>query len=347
MKRSLSAKDLYGVVTFGVILVILAQFVTLVMSLLVSIILALIFSTALDIPVRWLKKHKISRPIGTLVCMITVISIVVLFISLITPPMIDEVKMMVAKAPGIMQKLDTKAEVIAKKLGVNYDFIKSPTFFNKKLEEVMPSVIGGATVVGLSTVTNLVSIFLTIVFTSYILSEPRPLIKGVMDPFDLNTKKKIRRCMFRMQKAVISWILGILIGSFFIFLLTWIGLLLIGMDSAFLFAAIAGILNIIPTLGPILSALPPILVSLIINPIQALWILLVYTIVQQLESHLITPLVMQKQLSIHPVVLLISIFIMGTLLGLVGIFITAPLVASIGIIYDEFYKKPKLRRTFE
>lgn len=341
MKRNISVHDLYGLVIFTVLILILAKFIYVVSSVLISIILAFIFSAALDIPVSWMEKKKISRPIGVFACIAVVIGLLSVIITFMVPPAVEQVRILSKDAPEIVRQLDKKAEKLAVKLKIDYSKVKDPKNFGIKTNNVVAGVLGGVTKFGYSTVNFFISGFLVIVFTVYLVSEPRPLIRGILDPWPLDVRVKIRRCMTRIQRAILYWFVGIMMGSFFIFLLTWIALLIIKMPSAFLFAVIAGFMNIIPTLGPILAALPPLLIAILSNPVMVLKILIVYVAVQQLESHLITPMVMQKQLSIHPVVLLFSIFVMGTFFGLVGIFMTAPVVASVGIFYDEFFTKPR------
>ena len=105
--------------------------------------------------------------------------------------------------------------------------------------------------------------------------------------------------------------------------------------QAFLFGVIAGLLEIVPVIGPLVAAVPPVIVALLQNPIMAIWVVIVFTGIQQAEGHLIIPLVMSKQLSLHPVTVIFSVLVMGGLFGIIGIFLASPAAFTAGIIYEE------------
>ncbi len=341
--RPVNSGTIYGAVCLALFLLLLAKFAGVISSVIISLALAAIIAAALDIPVTRLERFRVSRGVGTFLCVVIVLGLGVFAFRLVAPMVNSQARTLSDQLPRLVKQLDAKAEKYLKTLNID------PRYFSFAELDIKPGAVaeglaGSAAWVGQSAVSAVTGAFLVIVFTVYILVEPRPLIRGMMHPWPMDIRKKLRRCLMRIQKAITCWVVGLMLGSFCIFLLTWLGLSLIRMPNAFLFAVIAGVMNIIPTLGPILSAVPPVLIAIITNPVMILKVIVVYVVVQQCEGHLVTPLVMQKQLSIHPVVLLFSIFVMGTLFGLAGIFITAPVVASVGIIYDEFYAKEARRR---
>ncbi|MBP5274036.1 MAG: AI-2E family transporter [Abditibacteriota bacterium] len=341
--KAVTPRTVYGAVCLTLFLLLMAKFAGVMSSVIISLALSAILAAALDVPVSWLERRRVSRGVGTFLCVVAALGLVVSAVRLVTPMVSSQAQTLSDQFPRLARQLDAKAEKYLKTLNID------PRHFDFAHLDINPGAVakgvaGSAAWVGQSALSAVTGTFLVIVFTIYILSEPRPLIRGVMHPWSMDIRKKLRRCLLRIQKAITYWVVGLMLGSFCIFLLTWLGLTLIRMPNAFLFAVIAGLMNIIPTLGPILSAVPPVLIAIITNPVMILKVIVVYVVVQQCEGHLVTPLVMQKQLSIHPVVLLFSIFVMGTLFGVAGIFITAPVVASAGIIYDEFYAKEARRR---
>ncbi|MBR4748991.1 MAG: AI-2E family transporter [Abditibacteriota bacterium] len=341
--KAVTPRTIYGAVCLTLILLLLAKFAGAMSSVIISLALSAILAAALDAPVSWLERRRVSRSVGTFLCVVAALGLAVFAVRLVAPMVSSQAQALSDQCPRLVKQLDAKAEKYLKTIKVDprhLDLAK----LDIKPGAVAKGVAGSAAWVGQNALSALTGAFLVIVFTIYILIEPRPLIKGALHPWPADVRKKIRRCLIRIKKAISYWVVGLMLGSCCIFLLTWLGLSLIRMPNAFLFAVIAGLMNIIPTLGPILSAVPPVLIAIITNPVMILKVIVVYVVVQQCEGHLVTPLVMQKQLSIHPVVLLFSIFVMGTLFGVAGIFITAPVVASVGIIYDEFYAKEARRR---
>jgi predicted PurR-regulated permease PerM len=116
-----------------------------------------------------------------------------------------------------------------------------------------------------------------------------------------------------------------------------IGLVALGIPYAHLWGVLAGLFEAIPTIGPILSAVPPILVALTISPTKALWVAGLYFLIQQLESNILVPLVMANKVRLHPITLLFFLLMMASFLGIFGALIATPLAAVIKVLYMELY----------
>jgi predicted PurR-regulated permease PerM len=129
-----------------------------------------------------------------------------------------------------------------------------------------------------------------------------------------------------------SLLLGLIVG-----VATWIGLMLLGVPFALVFGVIAGIGELLPNLGPLLSSIPPILVALAVDPKLALWVALLFLVVQQLENNLIVPLVMARTLDLHPLSVIFMVLAMGTIFGVVGAIIAVPITVIIKTLYEELY----------
>lgn len=123
---------------------------------------------------------------------------------------------------------------------------------------------------------------------------------------------------------------------------TGLGLWLVGVPSALMLGIIAGLAEFIPLLGPILSAIPGLLLALMAGLETALWALLVYVGIQQIESDLITPMVEKKAVSIPPVVTLFGVLAMGVIFGLVGVILAAPLTVITYVLVNQLYVRDAL-----
>jgi predicted PurR-regulated permease PerM len=129
-------------------------------------------------------------------------------------------------------------------------------------------------------------------------------------------------------------LLGAIIGG-----MTWIGAVLIGLPYAAALALVAGIGELIPTLGPIVAAIPLIAVGLLSSPTQGLLAVLLAILVQQLENNLIVPRVMGHAVDLHPVVVMLAILAGGELLGIAGALLAVPVVAALSVVVDEFRRE--------
>jgi predicted PurR-regulated permease PerM len=123
---------------------------------------------------------------------------------------------------------------------------------------------------------------------------------------------------------------------------TGLGLWIANVPLAAPLGFLAGLASFVPNLGPIMSAVPGILVGLSINPQTALWALLVYVAVQILESWVITPFIEQRVVSLPPVLLLAFQMLMGLSAGVIGLFMATPLLVTIVVIVQSLYVRDML-----
>jgi predicted PurR-regulated permease PerM len=112
---------------------------------------------------------------------------------------------------------------------------------------------------------------------------------------------------------------------------------LIGVPFALLLGIFSGLISFIPFIGPLISVIPPVLLALLGTPVDALWVVLAYAIIQTIESYLIQPLIMSRAVSLHPAVVMFALLIMGTLFGFVGVLLAVPLVAVVGVLLRELW----------
>jgi len=147
----------------------------------------------------------------------------------------------------------------------------------------------------------------------------------------------IAEAMDESETALRLWLKGQLISMVIVGVLTGAGLWLLGIESWLVLGLLAGLLEFIPFAGPILAALPGVLLSLAVSPELALWTTLMYIAVQQIEAYLIQPLVQQYAVHIPPVVLLFSLLAFALLFGIVGVVFAAPLAVVTYVLVKRLY----------
>lgn len=134
-------------------------------------------------------------------------------------------------------------------------------------------------------------------------------------------------------------VLGAIIGS-----MTWLGATLLGLPYAGALALIAGVGELVPNLGPIVAAIPLIIVGLLVSPTQGLLALVLAVLIQQLENNLIVPRVMSQAVALHPVAVMVAILAGNELLGIPGALLAVPVVASLSVVVDEVQRERLARR---
>jgi len=171
----------------------------------------------------------------------------------------------------------------------------------------------------------------------YLAAQPRVYKSGAIKLVPSGKRPLVAEAMDESETALRLWLKGQLIAMVAVGLLTGIGLWLLGMPSALVLGLLAGILEFIPFLGPFLAAIPAILLALAVSPDLALWVVLLYTAVQQFEGYLLTPLVQQYAVDLPGVVLLFSLLGFGLLFGTLGVILAAPLTVVTYVLVKRLY----------
>ncbi len=148
----------------------------------------------------------------------------------------------------------------------------------------------------------------------------------------------------RAEEKVGRWLQGQMLLSLIVGLLVYVGLSLMDVQFALAFGILAMALEIVPIAGPVLSAIPAVILAFLQSPTLGLWVLIFYTVVQQLEGHVLTPLVMGRTVGLNPVVILLALLIGGSLAGIAGAILAVPIATVIVEIFDDMARQKESRR---
>lgn len=185
---------------------------------------------------------------------------------------------------------------------------------------------------------NAIAEVLVVIFGGiFLAAQPRFYKSGVIKLVPHAQRAVIGEAMDESEQALRLWLKGQLIAMVVVGALTGIALWALGLQSALVLGLLAGLLEFIPFIGPILAAVPAILLALAVSPDLALWVALVYLVVQQFEGYLLTPLVQQYAVDLPSVVLLFSLVGLGMLFGTLGVFLAAPLTVVIYVLVKRLY----------
>jgi predicted PurR-regulated permease PerM len=176
----------------------------------------------------------------------------------------------------------------------------------------------------------------------YLAAEPNLYRTGILKLIPERARPLTAEAMEDSARALMLWLKGRLVSMTIVGLLTWIGLMLLGVPAAIALALVAFLLEFIPFLGPILAALPAILLAMTISPTLALWTGGLYLLIQQIEGNVVEPLVQKRAVSLPPVLLLFAV-VAGTLLfGISGVILAAPLTVVLFVLVKRLYVREAL-----
>ncbi|HEU5481820.1 MAG TPA: AI-2E family transporter [Sphingomicrobium sp.] len=179
--------------------------------------------------------------------------------------------------------------------------------------------------------------FLVLFGGIFLAAQPRFYRTGAIKLIPPARRSLIAEAMDDSENALRLWLKGQLFSMIIIGVLTGAGLWLLGINSWLVLALLAAILEFVPFAGPILAAIPGILVAVVISPELALWTTLMYIAVQQVESYIVQPLVQQYAVHIPPVVLLFSLLAFALLFGIIGVLFAAPLAVVSYVLVKRLY----------
>jgi predicted PurR-regulated permease PerM len=215
------------------------------------------------------------------------------------------------------------------------------------VEELLPdsrTAIGQATGAVSRTVSALGSfaiiLFLGLVFAA----SPGPYVRGLLALVPERREARTREVLEAVTNTLRWWLVGRLISMTVIGVATGVGLALLGVPLAFLLGLIAALLSFIPNVGPILSAVPAVLLALVDGPRQALWVVLLYLGIQAVESWVLDPILDRKTVYLPPAVTVLTQLVLAIVAGLLGAALAAPLAAAGVVLVTMLYVQDVLGR---
>ena len=277
--------------------------------------------------VNWLIARKVPKMLAiALPYLITLILIVLLIIPTL-PLFIDQVHSLLNNFPDYMNKT-------AKLLNLKVSDNQFQTFLTSQLNSIGENIVA---------VTGQIfgaffAILTLFVISFYMLIDHERIKRNITELFPRRYQSYIHAVIVEAEQKLGAWLRGQLILSLVIGLCTWIALSLVGMKYALPLSLIAGVGEVIPTVGPIISAIPAIIIALNISPTMAGIVALIYILIQFAENHLIVPKVMQRAIGLHPLFTILTILIGGQLMGVLGALLAMPLVAFCSVFITNLEK---------
>jgi predicted PurR-regulated permease PerM len=302
--------------------------------------LAAIIGLAINPLILWLERHRFSRKIAVGLMAVLFLGCTVAALFWIIPPALDQAQKLIGNLPDYYNH----AEDWVRSFTRQYPELQSRlTAGSLDLKGAVAN--GGNLLLKMGTWAFdigrvLVSLFLIFFLVVFGLLDPTPMARALFEMTPPDAHDRLERALSAVQEKIVSWAGGTLILMATVGAMAGIGLYFLHIPQALLFAIIAALGEGIPNIGPVISAVPPILATLLVDPPKALWVAALYVVIQQAENHLIVPFVMGARLNVHPWGLIFMILVMGKLFGVAGLFLATPTAAILGVLYAEFFPKP-------
>jgi predicted PurR-regulated permease PerM len=208
-----------------------------------------------------------------------------------------------------------------------------------QLGPIVTGVAGAATTM----VSGIASLIVLLFVGLYIAAAPELYRDALVRLVPKARRDRFSEILDTSAATLWSWLKGQLIAMVAVGIMTGVGLMLLGVPQSLALGLIAGLLEFIPIVGPIMAAVPGVLIAFTIDPVFALWVVLFYVIVQQIESNILMPVIQHRMVSLPPAATLLAIAAFGILFGFLGILVATPLMVMVTLWVRMLYVEDVLK----
>ena len=330
MRRSLL---LVAIVVFGLFVVwrFLAGVATVVLLLLLGVLLAV----ALSAPVEALYRRKVPRSVSSPLVAFGALAFLLVPGYLFFPQIQRDSLALLEALPGALESIRGQVFGIARSFGLEPG--AGSGFSLSSLSGFGEQLLGGLLGVFSTFLFFAVGAVATIFVAVYLAASPGPVVDWLVRFFPPERRSRVEEVLSKSRSVLLSWLGGRLTSMGIIAVLSTVALYVIGVPGALVLGIFAGLVAFVPYIGPIVSVIPPALLALAERPVDAVWVVVAYVAIQQIESYLITPLIMEKAVSMHPAAVIGSVTLLGTVFGFLGALMALPITVVVNVLIEELW----------
>ena len=321
-----------SIVFFGLLLLALLYYTfDVVLLVFAAALLAIFLSGLADVIKPYVKLGD-----GLRVLLVSVILLAVVggTIALLSPSIADQMRHLREELP----KSAVSVTHYLSQFGWGRSLIEQlPSFEDVRSNINLSSLLSGVGGVFTSTLGAFGNVAIVVLLAIYLASEPRFYSEGFVRLFPIPRRPRVTEILHQVYESLRWWLIGKFGSMLFIGFLTWTGLSILGVPIALTLALLAGLLSFIPNFGPIISAVPALLIAFVDSPITAVYVLILYIGVQIIESNVITPLIERETVELPPALTVVFQLGLGSLVGGLGLVLATPLLAMIVVIVQLVY----------
>lgn len=309
-------------------------FIWSILDVLALLFVSIILVAALAPSIEKMAEQGIPRPAGVLMIYVLLTIVLGFLISLIIPPLVEQLSILAVQFPHLVQTVAPLQQVLSE---TNVDkLITTVTTelsgFTQGVFATAAKVFGGA-----------VSALTVLALTFYLLVDAKKARESLIVLLPADYAKPVTNLIDRVGEKLGSWMRGQAVLCMSIAVVSYIGYLILGVPFALTLAVLAGLLEIVPVIGPILAGLIAVVVAYTSGSWQlAVGVFVLSVVIQQLENQVLVPKIMERAVGLSPIVVIVALAIGSKLGGTTGAILAIPVAAVVSVLVQEW---PKLRRT--
>ncbi|MUL35905.1 AI-2E family transporter [Gloeocapsopsis dulcis] len=341
-RNRISVVNLLLIVATGFLVVLLWQ----LRSLLVTVMIAVVIAAAIAPVIEKAEKLRLPRWLAVISVYLTLLAIVIGAGLIIGPTVAEQLQTLVSLIPVYLDNLRTLAENIALRLGT-----EQPEFIDRFFDtQALTSwIIGSGQQLVVrsygftrSIIDGVLSLILALLISGYMVAGRESLVKGIVSLFPQPWDKRLDAQVVPISQRMGGYIQGRVLVSGILGVAITLGLGILGLSEfALALGVIAGFTNLIPFIGPVLGAVPALIVAISQGGLTFVWVLLLFVIIQNLETYVLDPLLVGSSVQVHPLYQLLAVLGGTQVLGIIGAVIVPPWIAGAAVLLENLYLQPK------
>ncbi len=342
-RKSISLADLLLIVAVFFLVILLWQLRSLILTLMIAVVIA----AAIAPLVNAAEKLHLPRWLGVIVVYVSLISGLIGAGLIIGPSVSEQIQRLASKLPIYLDNVWTAAENFALRLGITqiesveefFDLQSLANWLFRSSQQLLVRSFG----LTRGFVGGVINLILALVMSAYMVAGSKSLIKGLVSLFPQPWDERLADQVIPISRRMGGYIQGRVLVSAILGVVITLGLRLLGLSEfALALGVIAGFTNLIPFVGPVLGAIPALIVAIPQSGLTFLWVLLLFVMIQNLETYVLDPLLVGSSVRVRPLYQLLAVLGGTQVLGIIGAVIVPPWVAGIGVLVENLYLQPKL-----
>ena len=313
-----------------IVLVLIGLWVLYLLRDIILIVLVAGLLAAIITPmVNFFEKKKIPRWFGALFVYLGILLILILIGLAIVPALVTQTKLFVDQIPEFLRSVLNRFQAGSQKQFIDMlnGWLGKSALSGKTIFSVLGSVAG-----------QVVSFLMVFVLAFYMSVRKKGAKSFINFLVPEKYQKFLEHFIISVQTEIGAWVRGLCMLCLFVGVIAYIGLTILGVKYALTLAVIAGLTEVVPYLGPWLGAIPAVIIALTQSPTLALFVIILYVIIQQIENTLVSPYVMHRAVGLDPLVIILALLIGGKLAGPVGMILAVPSATIIAILIRYYLK---------
>ena len=328
-----------------ILVVLLFVFLYILKDVVIIFLFALVIASGISPFANWLDERGFPRVIGVMALYLIMLGLAVFVLSLIVPYISDDINRLIGVLPRVVESVSSSLENAQQSSPQYLDFLSEIqnmlSGFSSYLQQASQSVVGL-----IVSIFGGVFSFVAILIISFYLSVTK---KGVEVFLGSVVPEKYEGYVISLWKRteikVGKWLQGQLLLGLIVGLMCYIGLSLLHVKYALILSLIIMVLELVPMVGPVVAAIPAVVLAFLQAPSLGLWVIALYVGVQQLENHVLVPLILGRTLNLNPVVIIIALLVGQQLAGIPGMILAVPISTIIVEMLDDVARNKESRRT--